>query len=109
MKWIEGPVALRRRLDHSEGTLATVGSPSTVCDNPQIDHPLALQSTAGALTAGLEELSRKPVGRTAPERVRSGGAMSLSFEPEWDAKAPGVSSKLPLNTPSWFDFAMKRA
>src|SRR5215471_13361189 len=28
MKWIGGPVALRRRLDHSEATPATVGSPS---------------------------------------------------------------------------------
>jgi hypothetical protein len=30
MKWIGGPVALRRRLDHSEATPATVGSPFTV-------------------------------------------------------------------------------
>src|SRR5262249_51814541 len=29
MQWIEGPVALRRRLDHSEATAATVGSPAT--------------------------------------------------------------------------------
>src|SRR5262245_24101842 len=28
MKWIGGPVALRRRLDHSEATPATLGSPS---------------------------------------------------------------------------------
>src|SRR6266566_8801615 len=34
MKWIGGPVALRRRLGHSEATPATVGSPSTVCDKP---------------------------------------------------------------------------
>src|SRR5947207_3634819 len=34
MKWIGGSVALRRRLDHSEATPATVGSPSTVCDKP---------------------------------------------------------------------------
>src|SRR5437870_3030382 len=30
MQWIEGPVALRRRLDHSEATSATVGSRATV-------------------------------------------------------------------------------
>src|SRR6516225_974300 len=30
MKWIGGPVALRRRLDHSEATPAIVESPSTV-------------------------------------------------------------------------------
>jgi hypothetical protein len=30
MKWIGGPVALRRRLDHSEATLATLRSPLTV-------------------------------------------------------------------------------
>src|SRR5215469_87393 len=30
MKWIRGPVALRRRLDHPEATPVTVGSPSTV-------------------------------------------------------------------------------
>jgi hypothetical protein len=30
MKWIEGPVALRRRLDHSKGTPAIVGNPATV-------------------------------------------------------------------------------
>jgi len=29
MQWIGGPVALRRRLDHSEATPATLGSPST--------------------------------------------------------------------------------
>src|SRR5436190_15831200 len=30
MKWIGGSVALRRRLDQSEATPATLGSPSTV-------------------------------------------------------------------------------
>src|SRR5262249_22839476 len=30
MQWIEGPVALRWRLDHSEATVAAVGSRATV-------------------------------------------------------------------------------
>ena len=45
MQWIEGPVALRRRLDHLEATLRCVAE------------------YADALKAGLEDLRRKPVGR----------------------------------------------
>src|SRR6516162_2308006 len=46
MQWIGGPVALRRRLDHSEATPATVGSQLQFCDDPQIAHALRCQNAA---------------------------------------------------------------
>jgi hypothetical protein len=46
MQWIEGPVALRRRLDHSEATPAKSEVELQFCDDPQIAHALRCQNAA---------------------------------------------------------------
>jgi hypothetical protein len=50
MQWIEGPVALRRRLDHLEANRNTRGSPATVSRSA---------NTADALERGVWKLKSR--------------------------------------------------
>src|SRR5260370_36979757 len=97
MKWIGGPVALRRRLDHSEATPATLGSPPTVyrpaghartatwqratraCLSP-VNH--GCPNHRSALSFSNEHNRQKTTLRRGAEAVPSGGQHTESIEPE---------------------------